>query len=95
MSGCVGIFIEDDEVKTPPMKNEGIPVGIVFEGAAELDNPYSVIATNPARFPEANYMDAMLMIAWLTGPEGQAKTHGFKVDGQALFHPAAVPAAGE
>jgi tungstate transport system substrate-binding protein len=68
---------------------------VVFEGSEKLDNPYSVIATNPALFPDANYMDAMLMIAWLTCPEGQAKIGGFEVDGQALFHPAAVPSAGE
>jgi tungstate transport system substrate-binding protein len=72
-----------------------LELAVVFEGALELDNQYSVIATNPARWPQVNYMDAMLMIAWLTSPEGQAEIGKFRVDGQVLFHPTAVPAAGE
>lgn len=66
---------------------------IVFEGDPRLDNPYAMIAVNPARYPDVNYMDAMLLIAWLTSPEGQTKIAGFKVQGQILFHPTAIPEA--
>ena len=64
---------------------------IVFQNDPALDNPYAVIATNPARYPDLNYMDAMLFIAWLTSPEGQAKIGSFQVGNEVLFHPTAIP----
>ena len=64
-----------------------------FEGGAELENPYSVIAVNPAVHKHAKYMDAMTFIAWLTSPQGQAAIGSFEKEGQILFHPTAVPEA--
>ncbi|HUT56062.1 MAG TPA: substrate-binding domain-containing protein [bacterium] len=69
-----------------------LDLDIVCENDPALDNPYAMIATNPARYPDANYMDAMLLIAWLTSPEGQARIGSFQAEGQVLFHPAAIPA---
>jgi tungstate transport system substrate-binding protein len=68
-----------------------LDLGVAFEGAPELDNQYSAIATNPARFPDLNYMDAMLLIAWLTGPEGQKKIGSYRIDGELLFYPTTMP----
>jgi tungstate transport system substrate-binding protein len=65
---------------------------IVSQGDPGLDNPYALIATNPARYPSANYLDAMLLIAWLTSPEGQQKIADFKIAGQGPFFPTAIPA---
>ncbi len=73
------------------MKDQ-MDLAILFEGDAGLDNPYAVIAVNPARYPDSNYMDAMLLIAWLTSPEGQKAIGDFRVGGELLFHPTAIPA---
>jgi len=64
---------------------------ILFEGDERLDNPYAVIAVNPARWPESNYMDAVLLIGWLTSPEGQKMIGEFKARGEVLFKPTAIP----
>ncbi len=70
-------------------------LAVVFEGAEELLNPYSVLAVNPARYPGINYMEAMTFIAWLTSPEGQALIGSYTRHGEILFHPTAVPARPE
>jgi tungstate transport system substrate-binding protein len=68
-----------------------LKLAVVAEKDPRLDNPYAVIAVNPARFPDNNYMDAMLLIAWLTSPEGQQKIAAYQVGGEVLFFPTAVP----
>jgi tungstate transport system substrate-binding protein len=66
---------------------------IVYQNDPELFNPYGVIAVNPALRPHANYMGAMMFIAWITSPEGQHIIGNFKINGQVLFFPVAVTAA--
>lgn len=66
-------------------------LAIVVADDPILFNPYAVTAVNPARYPAVRYLDAMALIAWLTSPEGQHAIAGFKVGGEILFHPAAVP----
>jgi tungstate transport system substrate-binding protein len=66
---------------------------VLVEGDAALFNPYTVIATNPAKHPTAKYIEAMELIAWLTSPEGQQAIGGYRIAGQVLFHPTAVPEA--
>ena len=60
------------------------------EGDAELYNPYSIIAVNPARYPSINYLGAMSLIAWLTSVEGQNRIRNFRLKGQPLFFPTAI-----
>ncbi len=62
-----------------------------FEADARLENPYSIIAVNPARHKHVHYLEAMRLIAWLTSTEGQAVIGVFRVGGQILFHPTAIP----
>ncbi|WP_123401850.1 substrate-binding domain-containing protein [Inmirania thermothiophila] len=64
---------------------------VLVEGDARLRNPYSVIAVNPARWRDVNYLGAMALIAWLTSPEGQARIGAYRIGGEVLFHPVAVP----
>ncbi len=66
---------------------------ILVENDPELFNPYSMIATNPARHPTVKYIAAMQFIAWMTSPEGQKQIASFTVDGKSLFIPTAVPVA--
>ncbi|MBI5117309.1 substrate-binding domain-containing protein [Candidatus Poribacteria bacterium] len=74
--------------------SEKFDLGILLQGDPALFNPYGIIAVNPARYPSANYMGAMLLIAWFTSPEGQKMIGDFKKNGQMLFVPVAVPTEG-
>jgi len=66
-----------------------LDLAILFEGDPILFNPYGIIAVNPALHPHVNYMEATLLIAWFTSPEGQKLIEEFKKGGQALFVPSA------
>ena len=66
-------------------------LALLNQGDQALFNPYSIIAVNPARYPAVRYIDAMSLIAWMTSPEGQRVIGDFKVAGEVLFHPTAVP----
>jgi tungstate transport system substrate-binding protein len=63
----------------------------LFEDDPALDNPYSIIATHPARWPGVNYMGAMLLIGWLTSPDGQERIGQFRKGDEVLFRPTALP----
>ncbi|MBI4517952.1 MAG: substrate-binding domain-containing protein [Deltaproteobacteria bacterium] len=65
-------------------------LAIVFQGDSALFNPYTVIAVNPARHPDAKYVEAMQLIGWLTSPAGQKLIGEFTQGGEKLFHPTAV-----
>ncbi len=64
---------------------------ILSEGDPALHNPYGVIAVNPARHPQVNYIKTMAFIGWLTSPECQRLISTFKQQGEVLFYPDAVP----
>jgi tungstate transport system substrate-binding protein len=64
---------------------------ILVENDTALFNPYSLIATNPARYPTAKYIAAMQLIAWMTSVEGQKQIASYQIDGKTLFVPTAVP----
>lgn len=74
---------------------KGLDLEIVHEGDPRLRNPYAVIATNPARHPHVRYVLAMALIGWFTSPEGQRIIDSWRVDGQRLFVPLAVPPRAE
>jgi tungstate transport system substrate-binding protein len=63
---------------------------ILSEGDAALFNPYGVIAVNPQKHPEANYLAAMRYIAWVTSVQGQKIIRDYALGGQQLFTPDAV-----
>jgi tungstate transport system substrate-binding protein len=65
---------------------------VMSEGDPMLHNPYGVIAVNPARHPQVNYIKAMTFIGWLTSPECQRLISNFKQQGEVLFYPDAIPA---
>lgn len=62
-------------------------LAICCEGDPRLLNQYSIIAVSPAKHPDARYISAMSLIAWLTSPEGQLRIGDFKKNGKTLFHP--------
>jgi tungstate transport system substrate-binding protein len=64
-----------------------IELGIVFEKARELENPYHVILVNPQRHPHTKIESAREYAKFITGEEGQKIIREFAVNGQPLFYP--------
>jgi tungstate transport system substrate-binding protein len=67
-----------------------LDIQLLFEDDPPLFNPYGIIAVNPARHPDVNYVDASKLIKWMTAPEAQKMIGEFKIKGQQLFVPSAV-----
>ena len=57
---------------------------------SRLNNRYGVIAVNPARYADVNYMGAMRLIGWLTGVRGQSLIRDYRIAGEPVFFPLAV-----
>ena len=68
-----------------------VPLRVFVEGDERLLNPYSLIAVNPARYPQINYLGAMQLIGWITSPAGQKIIGNFTIGGTPLFIPTAIP----
>lgn len=64
-----------------------IEMGIVFENAPELENPYHVILVNPKRHPHTKIDLAREYVKYITGEEGQKFIREFGINGQPLFYP--------
>jgi tungstate transport system substrate-binding protein len=67
---------------------------ILVEGDPRLYNPYGVILVNPERHPHVKAAEGQAFIDWLVSEAGQRAIADFRIDGQQLFFPDAVPAAG-
>jgi tungstate transport system substrate-binding protein len=63
----------------------------VFGNDSILKNHYSIIAVNPANYPDVNYRESMDFIAFITSLEGQKLIAGYTREGAVLFYPAAIP----
>lgn len=64
---------------------------ILCEGGRSLYNPYGVIAVNPQRHPRVNFEAAGRYIRWITSAEVQGMIGRYRVGGEVLFHPDALP----
>jgi tungstate transport system substrate-binding protein len=70
-------------------------ITLLFEGDPALNNRYSIMAVNPAKYPHVRYSEARDFIEFITGPFGQKVIDGFRdARGNILFHPNAGPDAG-
>jgi tungstate transport system substrate-binding protein len=58
---------------------------IVYSGDPKMFNTYGVIAVNPAKNKEINYLGARQLIKWLTSDVGQRKITEFKLNGEQVF----------
>jgi len=67
-----------------------LPLKILVEGDKRMFNPYGVMAVNPNRYKDVNYMGAMKFIAWLTSVEGQHMIRDYRIHNQQLFTPEAI-----
>ncbi len=66
---------------------------IVCQGDPDLFNPYGVMAVNPEKHPDVNYMAAMMYIAWVTSVQGQKIIREYTIAGQPLFTADAIHAS--
>jgi tungstate transport system substrate-binding protein len=64
---------------------------VLCEGDARLANPYGVIPINPAKYPQAKHALAESLAQWLTSERGQRLIAGYRLEGQQLFYPDALP----
>jgi tungstate transport system substrate-binding protein len=67
------------------------PLVVLAQGDRTLFNPYGVILVNPEKHPHVQKALALSFMDFLTGPEGQKLIGDFKVDGDPLFFPDALP----
>ena len=67
-----------------------LPLQILVEGDNRLYNPYGIIAVNPDRYPQSNYVGAMTLISWITSIDGQRQISDFRINDEPLFVPMAV-----
>jgi tungstate transport system substrate-binding protein len=90
MSSNLKAYTLSDRGTWIAMKDKLPGLRILEEGDPGLFNPYGVIAVNPQKHPEANYMAAMQYIAWVTSVQGQKVIRDYTLGGQQLFTPDAV-----
>lgn len=68
-----------------------IELKVVSEGDKALYNPYHIIVVNPERHPHVKYDLATDYIDFVTGEEGQKIIRDYRIRGQQLFYPDAMP----
>ena len=74
-------------------RNQGLDLNILVEGDPLLYNPYGVIPVNPAKHPHVKNDLAVTFAEWITSQKGQALIANYKLLGEQLFYPDAIPDA--
>ena len=64
---------------------------ILVEGDPALFNQYGVIAVSPEHCPGVNARGATIFVDWLLSPRGQEAIGDYRLNGQPLFVPSALP----
>ena len=96
--GMGRVLLMSDELNAYTITDRGtwltmgskLSLKLLSEGDSMLHNPYSIIAINPSRYPNVNYIGAMSLIAWITSVEGQKLINQFRIDGKILFLPTEI-----
>lgn len=92
-AGAMSAYTLSDRASWVSFGNKG-DLEIVFEGDLRLHNPYAAIVVNPERHPHVRLDEAQAFVDWLVSERGQAAIAAFRVGGQQLFFPDAIPDAG-
>lgn len=90
-ASAMGAYILADRATWLNFRNRG-DLAVLVEGDEKLFNQYGVILVNPARHPSVKREWGVAFVDWLTGPKGQATIADYKIGGEQLFFPNAVPA---
>ena len=64
-----------------------VELDVLYQQSPPLFNPYHIMAVNPEKHPNVNYVLTTKYIEFLTGDEGQAIINGFKLKDEQLFYP--------
>ena len=67
------------------------PLEIMVEGDEALFNPYGVIPVNPSKHPHVKSEPAQKFADWLVSERGQKVIADYKLQGQQVFYPDAIP----
>lgn len=81
-----GTYIKYKYGKQPALELE-----VLSEGDPRLANPYGVIPVNPAKYPQVQQDLAETLAQWLSSERGQRLIAGYRLEGQQLFYPDALP----
>ncbi|ADN77797.1 putative sulfate transport system substrate-binding protein [Ferrimonas balearica DSM 9799] len=60
-------------------------LAVLYQGDANLMNPYQVILINTTTYPDLNHAGAEALSDWLVSEKGQQMINDFKVSGEQLF----------
>ena len=83
-------YVLSDRATWLSFKSRG-NLAIATKGDQRLFNQYGVILVNPAKHPHVKQELGQAFVDWITGPEGQAAIAGYKINGEQLFFPNAIP----
>lgn len=92
-AGAMNGYALTDRASWVSFGNKG-ELEILVEGDSRLHNPYTAIVVNPERHPHVRAREAQAFVDWLVSAQGQALIAAYRVDGQQLFFPDAIPGAG-
>ena len=71
-------------------ENKG-DLALLLAGDERLLNPYGVILVDERRHPHVKSEDGQAFIDWLLSREGQRAIAGYRIKGEPLFFPSALP----
>lgn len=83
-------YVLSDRATWLSFKNRG-NLTIVVEGDQRLFNQYGIVLVNPAKHPHVKQELGQAFVDWITGPDGQAAIASYKINGEQLFFPNAIP----
>ncbi len=74
-------------------RKPALDLDVLCEGDARLANPYGVIPVSPAKYPHVKHEAAQKFARWLSSERGQGLIARYRLEGQQLFYPDAMPEA--
>ena len=89
-AAAMGAYVLADRGTWISFKNKG-DLDIAVQGDKKLFNQYGIILVNPARHPQVKTELGQSFIDWVVSAEGQSAIASYKIEGQQLFFPNAVP----
>jgi tungstate transport system substrate-binding protein len=89
-ASAMGGYVLSDRGTWISFKNKG-DLDIAVEGDKRLFNQYGVMLVNPEKHPSVKKQEGQAFVDWVLSAEGQSAIAAYKIEGQQLFFPNAVP----
>jgi tungstate transport system substrate-binding protein len=89
-ASAMGAYVLSDRGTWISFKNKA-DLEIAVEGDKRLFNQYGVMLVNPEKHPNVKKAEGQAFIDWMLSAQGQSAIAAYKIDGQQLFFPNAVP----